>query len=229
VKHREPERRAPPATGHTPPAPASAPVPPQAKHYPRHAPSWDPAPRRTLPEAPRGPRRRTRAHAADRRSVGCAAAVRAPPERRSTAGSISRCHPTHPVLERLLRPLLTSRRAIPSPLRRHSRRRPVLEPAARARRRPAAPVGPLGPVEAQTLACCPTLPLPAALSRDAAATAAGRRRTLSSAIPSAPTSAPLAPRWASRRVWPLARPRVPPARRNFGRSRTASSGQGPDC
>jgi hypothetical protein len=100
----------------------------------------------------------------------------------------------HPVLERLLKPLLTSRRAISSPLRRHSRRRPVLELAARARRRPATPVGPLGPGEAQTLACCPALPLPAAHSRAVAATATGRRRTPSSAIPSAPTSAPLAPR-----------------------------------
>jgi hypothetical protein len=64
----------------------------------------------------------------------------------------------------------------------------------RARRRPTTPVVSLGPSVAHTLACCPALRLLTALSRAAAATAAGRRRTRSPAATPPQHRSPTAPR-----------------------------------
>jgi hypothetical protein len=104
-------------------------------------------------------------------------------------------------------------------LPRHCRCRTVLEPTARARRRPTALVAPLDTRKPPQLACCPTFHLLTALSRAAAATAAGRRWTPSPATPPPQLRHPTAPRWAPGRAWPLARPAASPVRRRWPRPR----------
>jgi hypothetical protein len=94
------------------------------------------------------------------------------PSRRSTA-SISAVTPRHPRAEPRIKapcPLRAPARAA----RRHCHCRPVLELAARARRRSTTLVAPLGSSEASALANCPAPRLLAGFPRATAATAAGR-------------------------------------------------------
>jgi hypothetical protein len=84
---------------------------------------------------------------------------------------------------------------VPAPSRRrHCRRRPVLELAAGAHRRPAALVVSLGPSEAHTAACLPTSRLHAAVHRAAAVAATGRRQTSPPANSPPPLRFPATPR-----------------------------------
>jgi hypothetical protein len=95
---------------------------------------------------------------------------------------------------------------LPPPPRAHA--------STRARRRPVAPVASLGTTRPSQVAYCSAPHLLTAFPRAAAATAAGCRRTHSPAAPPPQRWLPTAPRWASGRARPLARPAAPPARQS---------------
>jgi hypothetical protein len=89
--------------------------PPEAMRRPRHALPEPLAPRRAPCPRTSIPRCRTCVHAADRRSVGGAAAVRAPPEPRSTAGHLRRHPPSSTdTPSRIYKPVAPPLRATPS-------------------------------------------------------------------------------------------------------------------
>jgi hypothetical protein len=91
---------------------------------------------------------------------------------------------------------------------------PRARASTHARRRPVAPVASLGTSRPSKVAYCSAQRLLATFPRATTATAAGRRRTRSPAAPPPQRRLPTAPRWASGRARPLARPAAPPARRS---------------
>jgi hypothetical protein len=189
IKHRAPP--SPPAAGL---AMASTPAPPEAHtgRGTRHP--VIPRPNTLRPEAPWRQRRRMRAHAADRRSVGRVAVVCAPPERRSTAEHLRR-HASSPADApgRIFKRSAPSRAPAPS-RRRHCRRRPVLELAAGPHRRPANLLASLAPSEAHAVACLPAFRPHAVVHRATTAAATSRRQTSPPANSPPPLPSPTASR-----------------------------------
>jgi hypothetical protein len=181
-----------------------------------------PHPNASLPLGASSPRRCAAVHSHAPRTGG-PSAVSPPyarcPSRRSTAGifAVIRRHPRTPQTTYKSSSSLPSAppRAAPPPLPPPPRARAP----TRARCRPVAPVASLGSSITHALACCPAFCLLTALSRAAAATAVGRRRTRSPTAPPPQHRSPTAPRWASGHARPLARPAAPPAHRSWPRPR----------